>query len=262
MSKIGVIGGSGLYDISGLRITEDREVETPYGRPSAPYRIGEIEGIPIAFLPRHGQPHSIPPHKINYRANLWGFKSLGVERLISVSATGGINPSLKPGDIVLLDQIIDMTMGARASTFYEADEVVHIDFTEPYCPELRQGVLSAGKKTGIAPVQTGAYICTNGPRLESRAEIKFFSAMGADVVGMTGMPEACLARELEICFSGICLVTNHAAGIAGKKLSAVDVIEKMKEANLRINSLLRETFVLIPAERGCLCKDGLKDARV
>ena len=198
MPKIGLIGGSGLQDIPGLRLIEERVVETPFGPPSAPYRIGELSGVKIAFLPRHGSPHRIAPHKVNYRANIYGFKLLGVQRIISVSAAGGINPALKPGEIVIHEQVIDTTQGARPSTFYEQDEVVHIDFTEPYCPDLREALLASAQSAGMGKLKSAVYICSNGPRLESRAEIKYFSLIGADVVGMTGMPEAALARELEL----------------------------------------------------------------
>lgn len=261
MPRIGVIGGSGLYEIPDFRITDKKKVQTPFGEPSSAYMIGELSGTRCAFLPRHGSPHRIPPDRVNYRANIWGFRELGVQRIISVSAAGGINPEFRPGDVVLLEQIIDMVQGMRPATFYEKDEVVHIDFTEPYCPELTQSIRKAGEMAGVE-LRNGTYVCVNGPRLETRAEIRFFGMMGADVVGMTGMPEAALARELEICFSGIAVVTNYAAGIAGKKLTAVEVIDKMKESTERINRLLGETFALIPGERGCPCNDALKDARV
>lgn len=258
---IGVIGGSGVYEIEGFVIKEVKKVATPYGDPSASYKIGELEGIEIAFLPRHGFSHDIAPHKVNYRANIWGFKELGANRIISVNAVGGINLRMKPGDIVVLRQIIDMT-SIRESTFYDKEEVAHIDFTEPYCPELRTAVLSAGEKAGIALKENATYVCTNGPRLESSGEIKAFSLLGADVVGMTGMPEASLARELEICFAGIAVITNYAAGISKKKLTTTEVIETMKESTEKIKSLLKETFAIIPKSRNCSCKDALKDAKM
>lgn len=263
MPMTGVIGGSGLYDLPGLKVTEQRELETPYGKPSGAYAIGEISGTEVAFLPRHGPSHSIAPHRINYRANLRGFSDLGVRRIISVSAAGGIKPGLRPGDIVLLEQVIDMTQGARASTFYEEEDIVHIDFTDPYCPEMAASVVTASKRAGVGLADTGAaYICVNGPRLESRAEIKYFSTMGADVVGMTAMPEACLARELEICFCGLCVVTNPAAGIAGDRLSAKEVVVKMQEADEKVKALVKEAVSSMPAERTCHCQHALKQARL
>jgi 5'-methylthioadenosine phosphorylase len=261
MPKIGVVGGSGLYQIPGLMITEYRQLTTPFGSPSDTYMIGELSGREIAFLPRHGLKHHIPPHRVNYRANIWGFKELGVERIISLGAVGGIGFDIIPGMIVVPDQIIDMTNG-RDSTFYEEDEVVHIDFTEPYCPELRDSLLRGGENSGIEMRSSGAYVCMNGPRLETRAEIKMFLSMGLDIVGMTAMPEAALAREAEICLCGLVVVTNYAAGIAKKRLTTTEVIETMKEAKTRVGDLLQRTFQLIPSERRCSCKDALKEARM
>lgn len=260
--KIGLIGGSGLYEIEGLEITKEVSISTPYGEPSSVYKIGTIGAKKIVFLPRHGIPHSIPPHKINYRANIWGFKSLGVERIISVSAVGGINKNLSPCDIVLLDQIIDMTYGARESTFYDKDKVVHIDFTNPYCPEMRDFIIKAFQNIGLPMKLAGTYICVNGPRLETAKEIQFFSMIGADVVGMTAMPEASLARELEICISGISVVTNYAAGISERKLTTTEVVEIMKNSLDRIRSLVKEVIMHIPIARTCQCKNTLKDAEL
>ena len=258
---IGVIGGSGLYELKGLGVLEDRVLSTPFGEPSAPYRVGEISGIEVAFLPRHGTGHNFPPHRINYRANIWGFRELGAERIISVNASGGINPSFKPGELVLLDQVIDMTQGMRPSTFYDGQEVVHIDFTEPYCPELRGSLSEAASRIGIGLRNTGTYICVNGPRLESRAEIQHYGRSGADVIGMTGMPEASLARELQVCFSSIVVVTNYAAGLAGKKLITDEVVKMMEDANDRLKRLLGEALALIPPVRACQCKEALKGAK-
>lgn len=260
--RIGLIGGSGLYEIEGLEITKEVSISTPYGTPSSVYKIGTIDDKEIVFLPRHGIPHSIPPHKINYRANIWGFKSLGVERIISVSAVGGINKDFCPGDIILLDQMIDMTYGARESTFYDKDKVVHIDFTNPYCSETRDFIIKASRNVGLPMKLAGTYICVNGPRLETAKEIQFFSLIGADVVGMTAMPEASLARELEICISGISIVTNYAAGISEKKLTTSEVVGTMKNSTDRIKSLIKEVVMHVPIARTCQCKDALKDAEL
>lgn len=262
--SIGLIGGSGLAEIiEGIEITRDVSISTPYGDPSSVYKIGTIGAKEVVFLSRHGMPHSIPPHKINYRANIWGFKSLGVERIISVGAVGGINRDLPPGSIVILDQIIDMTSGARVSTFYDKDRVVHIDFTNPYCSEMRNFIIKASQHVQLQIKKTGTYICINGPRLETAKEIQFFSMIGADVVAMTAMPEASLARELEICMSGISVVTNYAAGISTKKLTTTEVIEVMKASMGSIKLLLKEVVTQIPfSHRTCLCKDALKDAEL
>lgn len=262
MSKIGVIGGSGLYEIDGFVLKNKKSVSTPYGKTSDQYLIGEIDNTEVIFLPRHGKHHDIPPHMINYRANIWGFKKLGVNRIISISAVGGIKKSLKPGDIVILDQVLDMTKN-RKSTFYDGkDGVVHIDFTEPYCQELRNILLKAGSKVKVALKPSGTYVAVEGPRLESSAEIKSFSLLGGDVVGMTGMPEASLAREQEICYAGLSVVANYAAGISKNKLTVTEVMEAMKETTGRIKLLLKKTFAIVPEERKCSCGDALNEAKI
>jgi len=259
---IGVIGGSGLYDIDGLEIREEIALSTPYGATSSTYKLGTLDAAELVFLARHGSPHRIPPHKVNYRANIWGFKSLGVEKIISIGAVGGITGEMRPGSIVILDQIIDMTMGARAATFYDEEKVVHIDFTHPYCYEMREIFIQAAGDISLPVKKNGTYICVNGPRLETEKEIQFFSFIGADVVGMTAMPEAALARELEICFTGISIVTNYAAGIAGAKLTTTEVVESMGNSLGAIKALLRAAVPRIPGRRSCSCKDALKDAEI
>lgn len=262
MPKIGVIGGSGLYGIEGLKPLEEKTVETPFGRPSDAYRIGEVGGREVVFLPRHGAGHALAPHKINYRANIWGMKSLGVERIIAVNATGGI-AGTAPGDIVLLSQVLDFTGGARASTFYEENDVVHIDFTEPYCPETRAILREAARRAKAGLIDGGTYVCVNGPRLESRAEIEFFRGAGGHVVGMTGMPEASLAREQEMCYAALSVVTNYAAGVLeNKKLTTTEVVEVMGRSTEAIRLILKEAFALMPAQRGCPCGQALKDSRL
>jgi len=258
---IGIIGGSGIYDIEGVAVKKDQKISTPFGAPSDSYRIAEISGIEVAFLPRHGSPHHIAPHKINYRANIWGFKELGVERIISVNAVGGINPKYKPGDIVILNQIIDMSEG-RDSTFYDEGEIVHVDFTEPYCPELKAAMLAGSKKAGSSLKEGATYVCASGPRLETAAEIKAFSLLGGDVVGMTGMPEAALARELTLCFAGFAVITNYAAGISAGKLTTTEVKETMAASTKMLKSILKEIISLIPSNRNCACKDALTNAKM
>jgi 5'-methylthioadenosine phosphorylase len=261
MPMFGVIGGSGLYDVPGLEITDSVKISSPYGDPSDVYRIGSFSDREIVFLPRHGTMHHISPHRINYRANIWGFRELGVKRIISIGAAGGISGRMKPGVIAVPDQIIDVTEG-RQSTFYDENEVVHIDFTEPFCHELRGHILRSAEKARISVIKKGTYICTKGPRLETAAEIKAYSIMGADLVGMTAMPEAALARELEICFAGISVITNYAAGIKDKKLTATEVVEKMQESTEKVKSILTAFFGMeIPAAE-CSCGDALKDAKI
>ena len=262
MPKIGVIGGSGLYSIKGLVLKKKKKVSTPFGKPSDQYVIGESDGREIIFLPRHGSLHNIPPHAINYRANIWGFKMLGVTKIFSINAVGGIKKGLKPGDIVIPDQIIDMTKN-RKSTFYDGKEgVVHIDFTEPYCPDIRDILMKAGKKARVALKDGGTYVAVEGPRLETASEIRSCAILGGDVVGMTGMPEASLARELEICYSGISVVANYAAGIKKKKLTTKEVMEAMGASTEKIKRLLKETFTFIKEESSCACREALKEARV
>jgi len=261
MALLGVIGGSGIYDIPGVEISESAKMTTPFGEPSDIYRIGKFEGAEVAFLPRHGSMHHIQPHKINYRANIWGFRELGVKRILSIGASGGISSTLKPGSIAAPDQIIDMTSG-RDSTFYDEDEVVHIDFTEPFCPDLREHIFAAAETAGIKIIRQGTYICVNGPRLETASEIRAFLMLGADMVGMTGMPEAVLARELEICFAGISVITNYAAGISSEKLTAREVVESMRGATEKINGLLKAFLERDFSAVSCSCGQALRDAKM
>lgn len=261
MPVLGVIGGSGIYDVPGLDITDSVKLTTPYGEPSDLYRIGKSDGIEVAFLPRHGSMHHIQPHKINYRANIWGFRELGVSKILSISASGGISAAIAPGSIVVPDQIIDMTSG-RDSTFHDEEEVVHVDFTVPFCPDLRENIFAASEKAGIRLTGKGTYICVNGPRLETAAEIRAFSVMGADMVGMTGMPEAVLARELEICFAAISVITNHAAGISGGKLTATEVAKSMKASAEDIKGLLKAFFAIDFSASACSCGQALRDSRM
>ena len=258
---IGIIGGSGLYDIEGVITKQTRKISTPFGDPSGPYIIGELSGVDVAFLARHGAGHQIPPHRINYRANIWGFKLLGAKRIVSVGATGGISKGMVPGTIAIPDQIIDMTR-QREVTFYGGEEVVHVDFTEPYCPEMRDSLLKAGDMAGIDLRKSATYVCTEGPRLETKAEIEFFSRINGDVVGMTFMPEASLAREAELCYGGIVVVTNYAAGIEGKGLTATEVLDVMSKAMSVLGRLLKGALSLIPAEGSCGCRNALGEARI
>ena len=210
---LAIIGGSGLTTLSNLDVSHREVVRTPYGEPSGPVVFGQICGEPVMFLPRHGYGHTIPPHLVNYRANLWALnhhKALGV---ISVASVGGIREDLQPGDIVLPDQIIDYTWG-RKSTYFDGNgtPVTHIDFTEPYDAKLCRRIAEAGQQLGVEVKVGGVYAATQGPRLETAAEINRLARDGADLVGMTGMPEAALARELGLSYAAINVVANHAAG--------------------------------------------------
>jgi 5'-methylthioadenosine phosphorylase len=215
---LGIIGGSGLTQLASLDVSHREVVRTPYGEPSGAITFGQINGQPAMFLARHGYGHTIPPHEVNYRANIWALWDRGATGIVSVASVGGIRADLTPGDIVIPHQIIDYTWG-RKSTFHEGEgcTVTHVDFTEPYDRSLRQSILLAASDVGI-PFHTGAvYAATQGPRLETAAEIDRFERDGADVVGMTGMPEAVLARELGVPYAAINVIANYAAGRADSK---------------------------------------------
>lgn len=213
MAKLAIIGGTGLTSLKGLEITHREVMHTPYGEPSAPLMFGEMAGNEVLFLPRHGAGHTIPPHKINYRANIWALKESGVEQVIAVNAVGGIRADMTPGRLAVPDQIIDYTW-SRINTYFEEglSQVVHIDFTEPYCEVLRQVLLTCAAEVGLDVIGEGTYAATQGPRLETTAEINRLERDGCDLVGMTGMPEAALARELELCYSCLAVVANMGAG--------------------------------------------------
>jgi 5'-deoxy-5'-methylthioadenosine phosphorylase len=226
MAKLAIIGGTGLTSLKGLEITRREVMHTPYGEPSAPMTFGEMAGNEVLFLPRHGPGHTIPPHKINYRANLWALKESGVEQVIAVNAVGGIRADMTPGRLVIPDQIIDYTW-SRINTYFEEglSQVIHIDFTEPYCEQLRQMLMVCAGEVGLAVIGEGTYAASQGPRLETAAEIDRLERDGCDLVGMTGMPEAALARELKLCYGCVAVVANMAAG-RGEEEITMEMIER------------------------------------
>lgn len=260
--RIAIIGGTGIYDPELFGKGEKKVVETPYGniRDITLVKLAGGEGKEVVFLPRHGAGHSTPPHMINFRGNIKALKQLEVTRIIATNSVGCINPALHPGDIVLPHDFIDFTK-RRVGTFYD-DEAVHVDVSEPYCPELREVLLEAGKQAGTEVKDGGVYACTEGPRFETPTEIRLLGKLGADLVGMTGVPEVVLARELEICYASICTVTNYAAGIAKEKLTATEVLELVAMNQEKLRSLLAVALKLIPEERKCGCKDALQGAKV
>ncbi|MCX4190148.1 S-methyl-5'-thioinosine phosphorylase [Methylophaga sp. OBS3] len=236
---IGIIGGSGLSQLPGLQILEQIQLETPFGEPSAPIIKGELNGQKVVFLPRHGEHHTIPPHLINYRANLWALHHLGVRQILAVAAVGGINELLLPGIIAIPDQIIDYTWGRDSSLFSEtfsADK--HIDFTEPYDGLLRQKIIDAASRIGQPVVTSGTYAVTQGPRLETAAEIRRLANDGADMVGMTAMPEAAIARELNVAYAGIAVVANKAAGLNDEALTMDAILETLSMAMDKVKKLI------------------------
>lgn len=224
MSRLAVIGGTGVYSLSELTNVSTKIVDTPYGKPSSEYTLGEIEDVEIIFLPRHAHNHSIPPHKINYRANIWGLHNLNVTHIIAFASVGGIHPDIPPERIVIPNQIIDYTHG-RQHTFFDEDlnKAVHIDFTQPYCEELRNILITSAKDAKIAVREKGTYAAVQGPRLETAAEINRLEKDGCDIVGMTGMPEAVLAKELEMCYATCALCVNWAAGRSEKEINMADI---------------------------------------
>ncbi|HWR39945.1 MAG TPA: S-methyl-5'-thioadenosine phosphorylase [Patescibacteria group bacterium] len=258
MIKIAIIGGTGVYDPRILTNIRDVTTVTPYGIVHC--KTGEFEGREVAFLPRHGSDHSIPPHLINYRANLWALKKLGVENIIATTAVGSLNPAMKPGDFVVLDQFLDFVKN-RVCTFYEGGDrgVVHVDVTFPYCPALRQTVIQAAAAQQIKMHDGGTYVCADGPRFETAAEIKMYAQMGGDLVGMTNVPEVVLAREAEMCYTTVSMVTNLAAGLSPQPLTHGEVLDIMAANTDHIKKLILEAIRRIDLERSCSCRQALAE---
>jgi 5'-methylthioinosine phosphorylase len=237
---LAIIGGTGLTQLANLDVSRRQVVRTPYGEPSGPLTFGAICGVPLIFLARHGYGHTIPPHQVNYRANLWALKEQGAGEVVSVVSVGGIRKDLGPGKIVVPNQIVDYTWG-RMNTFFENEAPVkHIDFTEPYTSELRTRILAAARRSGEAAVDGAVYATTQGPRLETAAEIDRLERDGADIVGMTGMPEATLAREIEVPYAALAVVINHAAGrgTSAKRVPLQEIEEVLKDAVARVRRII------------------------
>jgi len=243
MSKLAIIGGSGLTELSGLRIIDELNIDTPWGKPSAPITVGNHNDNDILFLPRHGNPHTIPPHKVNYRANIWALKKSDVNEIIAINAVGGITVKMAPCRIVIPDQLIDYTQG-RAWSFFEdeLEEVKHIDFTDPYSESLRAQLINAATENKIEISSTGTYGVTQGPRLETAAEIVRLERDGCDIVGMTSMPEASLARELEMDYACCALVVNWAAGKTDEIITMEIIENNLKEGLGMIQVLIAKVL--------------------
>ena len=238
-SRTAILGGTGLTHPEHFEIERRSGVETPFGKPSADLLYGTLFGQSVVFLARHGNPHVIPPHRINYRANLWALKEAGVERVLAIAAVGGITQAMGPSVIAIPEQLIDYTYG-RDHTYFEEnlDHVTHIDFTEPYTPALRQSLIDAAERGGIAIVDRGVYGCTQGPRLETPAEILKMERDGCDLVGMTGMPEASLAREIELDYAVCAVVANWAAGKQQGVITMADIEANLKKGMADLGRLL------------------------
>jgi 5'-methylthioadenosine phosphorylase len=251
--NLGIIGGSGFYEPGMLSEVYEKEVATPYGTITP--LIGKLaNGSEVAFLARHGREHSSLPHQINYRANLWGLKALGVKRIIATTAVGSLDESLSPGMLAIIDQFLDFTK-QRPLTFYEKGDVhkAHIDVTEPYCPDLRELLYKAAMKRNIQVRAGGCYVCSEGPRYETKAEVRMFQMLGGTVAGMTGVPEVVLARELGICYANISAITNFAAGISKTPLKHSEVVQIMAENQSKIRELITECLLGALERFHCSC---------
>ncbi|WP_455285520.1 S-methyl-5'-thioadenosine phosphorylase [[Eubacterium] cellulosolvens] len=253
--RIGLIGGSGFEKL--LRQGEIKRIGTPYG-PSPDITVAQVDAIPVAFLPRHGTRHESPPHKVNFRANLWSLKQMGVERIIATNAVGAMRESYRPGDLAIAVDIVDFTR-LRPQTFYDSEPVVHVDVTDIYCPEIRKALIEVSGRSSRKVWNESVLACTDGPRYETPAEIRMMRNAGCDIVGMTSAPEAFLARELEMCYGAVCFVTNMAAGLQ-KALSASEVTELAKKLLPEVESLLKDAIVNIPPTRACRCRTALSQA--
>lgn len=254
-ADIGIFGGSGFYKL--LDDVTEVKVETPYGSPSDKIALASVGGRRVAFLPRHGKDHSIPPHKINYRANAWAMKSLGVTRVIGPCAAGSLQPHVKPGDFVVTDQFVDRTSG-RSDTFFDGPITTHISVADPYCPEMRGVAIAEAKKLGISVHETGTVVVIQGPRFSTRSESRWFSSQGWEVINMTQYPEVVLARELDMCYINIALITDYDAGLEGNPdiapVTHEAVLEVFQANNEKLRELLFGIINALPAERNaCRC---------
>lgn len=257
MADYAVIGGTGVEYLTFKNLAVIT-ADTPYG--SAVLEKVILEDQEVIFLKRHGDKHRIPPHLINYRANIWALKQLGVKKIVATGAVGSISPDLKVGQLVLPDQFLDFTK-TRKQTFFEGEEagVLHVDVSDPYCRDLRDFICRVGKQENINVYNGGVYVCTEGPRFETPAEINMFKILGGEMVGMTGVPEVVLARELGMCYATIALVTNEAAGLNNKPLTHAEVIDTMKLLGNRTALLLKKLFANIVPQQECYCSTGSKE---
>ena len=261
-ATVGVFGGSGFYRL--LDEVELVDVDTPYGKPSDRIAIGSVDGVSVAFLPRHGSGHVLPPAAINYRANVWALKDLGVTRVIGPTAAGSLQPHVKPGEFVVCDQFVDRTHG-RADTFYsDGPTVAHVGAAEPYCPVMRELAVAIGREQGVTVHERGTVVVIQGPRFSTRAESRWFSSLGWEVINMTQYPEAILARELELCYVNISLITDYDVGLEGMPdvapVSVAEVEKFFASNNERVRRLILGLVPKLPAERDCPCPTAMKGA--
>jgi len=256
--EIGIFGGTGIYDSGLLENSQEVEIETPYGKPSDTITVGEFNGRKIAFLPRHGKKHTIPPHMINFKANIWAFKELGVTRIIAPSAVGSLKEELEPGDFALPSQFLDFTK-SRDGSFSAEGRVIHISVAEPFCPELQSSIIKVTDKQNLKIHKDCTYVCIEGPRFSSKAESKFYRSTGADIIGMTLVPECQLAREAQICYASISTVTDYDVW-AEKPVTAKQVLETLSKNVEKTKKILTELMDTIPKTRSCSCAKALEEA--
>jgi 5'-methylthioadenosine phosphorylase len=261
-AEIGIFGGSGFYSL--LEGAEEVAMDTPYGPPSDVVTVGEIAGRRVAFLPRHGRRHQYPPHAINYRANVAAMKQLGVTRVLGPNAAGSLQPHIRPGDFVICDQLVDRTRG-RGDTFFDGPQTVHVSLADPYCPQVRDVAWHVAQRLALRTHRTGTVVVIQGPRFSTRAESRWFRSAGWDVINMTQYPEAVLAREAELCYVNIALITDYDVGVEGdpqaKPVSAEEVLAAF-QANLgRLRDLITGIIADMPRERTCPCGSALASAR-
>ena len=255
--KIGIIGGSGFYKMGIIDDAEELDVKTPFGKPSDTIALGSIDGVDVAFLPRHGKGHFIAPHKVNYRANVFALKELGVEYLVSTAAVGSLKKELKPCDFVIADQLIDRSF-KRSTTFFEDGIVAHVGFADPFCKTLSDIAFQVVKAEGV-DVHRGSYLCMEGPQFSTRAESKLYRSWNVDVIGMTLAPEAKLAREAELCLCGILTVTDYDCWYEGEKdVSVASVVENLKKNDKNIGNIIKKLVPKIKYKRTCECHNALE----
>ncbi|MBA0908944.1 MAG: S-methyl-5'-thioadenosine phosphorylase [Nitrosarchaeum sp.] len=256
--EIGIFGGTGIYDSGILENPQEITIDTPFGKPSDTITVGIFKGRKIAFLPRHGKKHAIPPHLINYKANIWAFKELGITRIIAPSAVGSLKEEIEPGHFALPTQFLDFTK-SRSGSFSENGRVIHISVAEPFCPELQSTIIKITKEQNIKIHKDCTYVCIEGPRFSTKAESKFYRSTGADIIGMTLVPECQLAREAQMCYASISTVTDYDVW-AEKPVTAKEVMETLSKNVDKIKKILTDLISQIPKTRNCSCSKALEDA--
>jgi 5'-methylthioadenosine phosphorylase len=259
---LGVLGGTGLYAIAGLENVERRQVDTPFGEPSSPVVVGRLEGRRVAFLARHGERHQFNPSQVNYRANLYALKAVGVERVVAVSACGSLRPELEPGRLVVPDQLVDLTR-QRPRTFFDEGVVVHLSAAEPFCPDLSDRLAGAAEAAGAPVTRGGTSLTIEGPRFSTRAESQTYRAWGMSIIGMTTSPEAFLAREAELCFTVLAHVTDYDVWhIEEKPVTVERVVQQLQRNAAQAEAVIRRLVISLPVPRPCACPMALQDAFV